>query len=96
MPEANALTPLTGSFLGARSFAQCLSITTSFLYRKWGAAIANANADLRLSRLRALGARGPGARDYGAAGDDGVGMGGVAALDDLRVDVGGGHGPFNL
>ena len=80
-------------YLGARSFAECLGAVTSFLYRKWGAAIANANAGLRIARLSALGARGPGARAYGVAGDDGVGMGGVVALDDLRADVGGGHGP---
>ena len=78
---------------GARSFTECLSTVTSFLYKKWGAAIANANAALRIARLESLGARGQAARAYGATGDDGVGLGGVGALDDLHVDLGGGFGP---
>ena len=78
---------------GARSFADCLGTVTTFLYRKWGAAIANANASLRVTRLESLGARGQAARSYGVAGDDGVGLGGVGALDDLHADLGGGFGP---
>ena len=80
-------------YLGSRSFAECLSVTTTFLYRKWGAAIANANASIRLARLSALGATGPSARAFGTTGDPGAGMGAVGALDDLRPDVGGVHGP---
>ena len=57
-------------YLGARSYAECLGVITSSLYRKWGAAIANANAQLRMTRLEVAGARGPGARAYGVR--DGV------------------------
>ena len=70
-----------------------LSTATNFRYRKWGAVIANANAGLRLKRLEAIGLNGRGAHAWGGRDGDGVGFAGVDALDDLRADVGGGHGP---
>ena len=80
-------------YLGARSYAECLGVITSSLYRKWGAAIANANAQLRMTRLEAAGARGPGARAYGVRDGVCAGLGEIDSLDDMFADVGGGHGP---
>ena len=80
-------------YLGCRSQKECRGKVSSFLYRKWGAAIANSNAALRVRRIESLGVRGQGARAWGNGGDPAGFIGGVAALDDLRVDVGGGHGP---
>ena len=63
------------------------------LYRRWGAAIANANANLRLTRLENLYTRGPTVRAWGARADAGVDVGGFADLGDLAPDTGGAHGP---
>ena len=63
------------------------------LYRRWGAAIANANANLRLTRLENLYTRGPTVRAWGARADAGVDVGGFADLGDLTPDTGGAHGP---
>ena len=53
------------------------------LYRRWGAAIANANANLRLTRLENLYTRGPTVRAWGARADADVDLGGFADLGDL-------------
>ena len=64
----------------------------SVYYRKWGAAIARANAGLRSARLEFVGARGNRVREY--AEDDGCGVAAPppGALDGLVADVGGGMG----
>ena len=58
--------------LGARSFSEAYGRLKSAYYRKWGAAIARANAGLRRARLEFVGARGNRVREY--AEDDGCGV----------------------
>ena len=79
--------------LGARSYAACRSAVVVDLYRRWGAAIANANANLRLTRLENLYTRGPTVRAWGARADADADVGGFADLGDLAPDTGGAHGP---
>ena len=62
----------------------------SAYYRKWGAAIARANAGLRRARLEYVGGRGNRVREYAA--DGGLGVAAPGALGELVADVGGGFG----
>ena len=76
--------------LGARSFSEAYGRLKSAYYRKWGAAIARANAGLRRARLEYVGGRGNRVREYAA--DDGLGVAAPGALGELVADVGGGFG----
>ena len=81
--------------LGARSFSEAYVAPgygrlKSAYYRKWGAAIARANAGLRRARLEYVGGRGNRVREYAA--DDGLGVAAPGALGELVADVGGGFG----
>ena len=75
-----------------------LPISRVCIYRRWGAAIANANANLRLTRLENLYTSGPTVRAWGARADAGVVTWAAPLADDLgdlarRPDTGGSHGP---
>ena len=76
--------------LGARSFSEAYGRLKSAYYRKWGAAIARANAGLRRARLEYVGGRGNRVREYAA--DDSLGVAAPGALGELVADVGGGFG----
>ena len=64
---------------GARGYAEYLSYLTTALYRRWGAAFARANARVRVTRLRQVGAHGRRANAVGDGAWDAVGGAGAFA-----------------
>ena len=77
--------------MGALSFAEAKSFTTTTLKRRWAAAIWRANARLRFQRLEIVNNTGRAAQAFGADDEPADFVAGGAAFDrGVYADVGGG------